>query len=56
MQAQPPVRVTNLFEDLKDGTKLLTLLEVLSGEKLVRKLLKYEIQSNFSNTFIMKIM
>ncbi|XP_044734627.1 nesprin-1 [Chrysoperla carnea] len=30
----PPLRVNDLIEDLKDGTKLLALLEVLSGEKL----------------------
>ncbi|KAF5308513.1 hypothetical protein FQR65_LT06178 [Abscondita terminalis] len=30
----PPLRVEDLIEDLKDGTKLLALLEVLSGEKL----------------------
>lgn len=27
--------VTDLFEDIKDGVKLLALLEVLSGQKLV---------------------
>uniref|UniRef100_A0A0C9QXV7 Syne1_1 protein n=1 Tax=Fopius arisanus TaxID=64838 RepID=A0A0C9QXV7_9HYME len=31
----PPLRVDDLIEDLKDGTRLLALLEVLSGEKLV---------------------
>ncbi|XP_046474495.1 muscle-specific protein 300 kDa isoform X6 [Neodiprion pinetum] len=30
----PPLRVEELIEDLKDGTRLLALLEVLSGEKL----------------------
>ncbi|KZC10894.1 Nesprin-1 [Dufourea novaeangliae] len=30
----PPLRVEDLIEDLKDGTRLLALLEVLSGEKL----------------------
>ncbi|KAF5292004.1 hypothetical protein FQA39_LY14121 [Lamprigera yunnana] len=30
----PPLRVEDLIEDLKDGTKLLALLEVLSGDKL----------------------
>ncbi|ETN58450.1 calmin [Anopheles darlingi] len=30
----PPLRVEDLIHDLKDGTKLLALLEVLSGEKL----------------------
>jgi hypothetical protein len=28
--------VDDLFEDMKDGIKLLALLEVLSGQKLVR--------------------
>jgi hypothetical protein len=30
----PPLKITNLMDDLRDGTKLLALLEVLSGEKL----------------------
>uniref|UniRef100_A0A8D8Q2T6 Nesprin-1 n=1 Tax=Cacopsylla melanoneura TaxID=428564 RepID=A0A8D8Q2T6_9HEMI len=30
----PPLRIDDLTEDLKDGTKLLALLEVLSGDKL----------------------
>nr|KAG5692778.1 hypothetical protein BaRGS_009394 [Batillaria attramentaria] len=30
----PPMKVENLFEEIKDGTVLLSLLEVLSGEKL----------------------
>lgn len=34
MQRVPPLKVTNLMDDLKDGTRLLALLEVLSGEKL----------------------
>jgi hypothetical protein len=29
------MKVENLFEDIKDGVYLLSLLEVLSGEKLV---------------------
>lgn len=29
------MKVENLFEEIKDGTVLLSLLEVLSGEKLV---------------------
>lgn len=33
----PPLRIDDLIEDLKDGTRLLALLEVLSGEKLVIK-------------------
>lgn len=35
MQRVPPLVVTDLFEDIKDGVMLLALLEVLSGEKLV---------------------
>ncbi|CAG0880678.1 unnamed protein product [Cyprideis torosa] len=30
----PPLRIDNLIDDLRDGTKLCALLEVLSGEKL----------------------
>ncbi|XP_047184808.1 nesprin-1-like [Scophthalmus maximus] len=30
----PPLVVTDLFEDIKDGVKLLALLEILSGQKL----------------------
>ncbi|XP_031632357.1 nesprin-1 isoform X5 [Contarinia nasturtii] len=30
----PPLRIDDLIHDLRDGTKLLALLEVLSGEKL----------------------
>jgi len=33
-QRIPPLKISNLFEDLKDGTKLLALLEVLSGTRL----------------------
>lgn len=35
MQRVPPLVVTDLFEDIKDGVMLLALLEVLSGQKLV---------------------
>uniref|UniRef100_A0A8C7ULC6 Spectrin repeat containing, nuclear envelope 1b n=1 Tax=Oncorhynchus mykiss TaxID=8022 RepID=A0A8C7ULC6_ONCMY len=31
---KPPLEVTDLFEDIKDGVKLLALLEVLSGQRL----------------------
>ncbi|KAJ6648152.1 Muscle-specific protein 300 kDa, partial [Pseudolycoriella hygida] len=31
----PPLRINDLILDLRDGTKLLALLEVLSGERLV---------------------
>ncbi|XP_076463750.1 muscle-specific protein 300 kDa-like isoform X7 [Babylonia areolata] len=30
----PPIKVEDLFEEIKDGTVLLSLLEVLSGDKL----------------------
>ncbi|KAJ8930094.1 hypothetical protein NQ314_017138, partial [Rhamnusium bicolor] len=33
-QRVPPLKIEDLIDDLKDGTKLLALLEVLSGEKL----------------------
>lgn len=35
LQCKPPLEVNDLFEDIKDGVKLLALLEVLSGQKLV---------------------
>ena len=35
LQHDTPQRVEELFEDIKDGVKLLCLLEVLSGETLV---------------------
>ena len=34
MQRVPPLRVDDLINDLRDGTKLIALLEVLSGERL----------------------
>lgn len=34
-QYKPPLEVNDLFEDIKDGVKLLALLEVLSGQRLV---------------------
>ena len=34
-QHDPPMQVTDLFEDIKDGVCLLSLLEVLTGEELV---------------------
>lgn len=33
-QHVPPLKLSDLIEGLKDGTALLALLEVLSGEKL----------------------
>jgi hypothetical protein len=42
-QRVPPLRVEDLIDDLKDGTKLLALLEVLSGEKLVGVLKMYDL-------------
>lgn len=37
LQYKPPLEVNDLFEDIKDGVKLLALLEVLSGQRLVSK-------------------
>ena len=36
VQREPKIQVVDLCEDLKNGVALLTLLEVLSGETLVR--------------------
>lgn len=33
-QRNPPLKIVDLIHDLKDGTKLLALLEVLSGQRL----------------------
>lgn len=33
-QRDPPLKIGNLIDDLKDGTRLLALLEILSGERL----------------------
>ncbi|KAK5887037.1 hypothetical protein CesoFtcFv8_018013 [Champsocephalus esox] len=33
-KCKPPLEVTDLFEDIKDGVRLLALLEVLSGQRL----------------------
>jgi hypothetical protein len=35
LQHKPALEVNDLFEDIKDGVKLLALLEVLSGQRLV---------------------
>jgi nesprin-1 len=35
LQRIPPLRIEDLICDLKDGVRLLALLEVLSGDKLV---------------------
>merc|ERR1739838_552142 len=31
---RPPLKMNDLFEDIKDGTKFLILLQILSGERL----------------------
>ncbi|XP_022255070.1 nesprin-1-like [Limulus polyphemus] len=36
-QHAPPYRIEKLLNDLRDGTKLLALLEVLSGERLIEE-------------------
>ena len=43
----PPLRVDDLIEDLKDGIRLIALLEVLANTKLVR--------SHKINFFLLKI-
>lgn len=37
LQHKPPLEINDLFEDIKDGVKLLALLEVLSGQRLVSR-------------------
>lgn len=36
--ARVPCRITDLYKDLRDGRMLIKLLEVLSGEMLVKPL------------------
>ncbi|KAL3311584.1 Nesprin-1 [Cichlidogyrus casuarinus] len=36
--ADPPVKITNLFQDIGDGILLLRILELLSGEKLATEI------------------
>ncbi|CAN8009136.1 unnamed protein product, partial [Ixodes pacificus] len=36
-QRNPPLRVDDVIQDLRDGTKLLALLEILSGQVLPRE-------------------
>lgn len=50
IQRVPPLRIDDLIHDLKDGTKLLALLEVLSGEKLVCDMRHITIVKQSSNT------
>ena len=40
-QRVPPLRVDDLIEDLKDGVRLIALLEVLANTKLVNNILFY---------------
>eukprot|EP00916_Digyalum_oweni_P008764 GHVL01014620.1.p1 GENE.GHVL01014620.1~~GHVL01014620.1.p1 ORF type:complete len:152 (+),score=12.05 GHVL01014620.1:239-694(+) len=47
-QRKPPVKVENLFEEIKDGTVLLSLLEVLSGDKLVSNVPPYPLSNMHS--------
>lgn len=35
MKCQPPMKVQDLFQDLKDGVGLCKLLQILSGERIV---------------------
>lgn len=43
MQANPPVEVSNLTDEIKDGQILLTLVEVLLGFKVSRETKKNRI-------------
>jgi len=43
-------RVNDMYHDLQDGKKLILLLEILSGEKLVRACTFNNIQQLLSNT------
>ena len=36
---EPPYFIRDLYEDIKDGTKLIALLEALSGQTLVYELI-----------------
>lgn len=46
-QRNPPMLVNDLFEDIKDGVMLIALLEVLSGQKLVRTFFLLNIQDSY---------
>lgn len=56
--------VNDLFEDIKDGVMLIALLEVLSGQKLVRTFFLLNIQDshitsvgyNFLKSFCISIL
>ena len=52
---EPPYFVDDLFEDLKDGTKLLALLEVLSGQKLVRNEIELFLRSHRSSSTVRRV-
>ena len=46
----PPMRCTELFEDIKSGVMLLSLLEVLSGETIVSLItFNIKLKSHYSN-------
>ena len=51
-QREPIIQVADLFEDIKCGVVLLTLLEVLSGEKLVREYIIYFIFAQLENIIV----
>lgn len=63
-QRNPPMLVNDLFEDIKDGVMLIALLEVLSGQKLVRTFFLLNIQDscitsvgyNFLKSFCISIL
>jgi hypothetical protein len=52
LKRQASRRVDDLFEDLRDGHNLLSLLEVLSGEHLVRFKQIFLIVYSITETFL----
>ena len=53
LQHIPPMKIDDLFEDIKDGVRLLCLLEVLTGQKLVRLYLQsFTMASQEDNKYV----
>jgi nesprin-1 len=48
----PPYTVDDLFDDFKDGIKLLALIEVLSGQPLVSERRQVGGEDGFPSTFV----
>ncbi|GCB80758.1 hypothetical protein scyTo_0023234 [Scyliorhinus torazame] len=47
-----PSIVQDLFQDLRDGHRLLDLLEVLSGQRMVRKELRGTLSQGFNQPMV----